>query len=118
MLINNAFTFRVPKDEKKVETATFRLGFFLGLSTILLVIILYTIATSPASIFPHFAAVMITYRFLAMTVLLVWGWYLFLLNNPRGLDMLVWKRFRVNYPFIFEVSLYFSFLKIFSTTNE
>jgi len=82
---------RVP-EEKPPVLSHFRLGFFLGMSLVLIFWILYWISLDSKR-FPRFSSIVIIYRMLLMTVLMVWAW---------GFNMFIWTKFGVNYQFIFE----------------
>jgi len=89
-------SLRVPTEMKKVGTATFRFGLFLGLSVAILGFCFYLVSVVDSDILLRMRPGLITYRMLAMAVLMTWYW---------GADMYVWTKYRVNYVFIFEFNL-------------
>lgn len=76
----------------------YQVGFFLGSTLILLLIVIFLSKSYWASpvAFARKEEIIVVFRALGLPVLLVWLW---------GLDMLIWERYRVNYAFIFDFDL-------------
>mmetsp|Transcript_17783 Transcript_17783/g.24763 ORF Transcript_17783/g.24763 Transcript_17783/m.24763 type:complete len:701 (-) Transcript_17783:238-2340(-) len=82
---------RVPESQSS-ELSFLGLGWNVGLSFPILLLICYTLSIFDHTIFPRFDSVIICYRMLAMLILMTWCW---------GVDMYFWTKYRVNYVFIF-----------------
>lgn len=84
---------RVPTEKKSVGVATFRFGFFLGISIALFTVCLYLTTVLDTRLLDKMRPGLIVYRMLWILVMMLWYW---------GVDMWVWTKHRVNYVFIFE----------------
>eukprot|EP01122_Echinamoeba_exundans_P013346 TRINITY_DN581_c0_g1_i1.p1 TRINITY_DN581_c0_g1~~TRINITY_DN581_c0_g1_i1.p1 ORF type:complete len:942 (+),score=153.67 TRINITY_DN581_c0_g1_i1:915-3740(+) len=84
---------RVPTEKKSVGVATFRFGFFGGISIALFLVCLYLTTVLDTRLLDKMRPGLIVYRMLSVMVLMLWYW---------GVDMWVWTKHRVNYVFIFE----------------
>eukprot|EP01117_Protostelium_nocturnum_P002326 TRINITY_DN1298_c0_g2_i3.p2 TRINITY_DN1298_c0_g2~~TRINITY_DN1298_c0_g2_i3.p2 ORF type:complete len:850 (-),score=195.94 TRINITY_DN1298_c0_g2_i3:4428-6977(-) len=85
---------RVTDQGKDKGRSSFVTGIALGISLMLIACMFYVGLTHPGKHnYPEFDSVIIVYRMIGISILLIWGW---------AIDMFVWTRYRVNYPFIFE----------------
>lgn len=84
---------RVPEEEEDMEATTLRFGLLFGMSLGFMIIIVYMMFVVQSVVVQKMRPDLIVFRMLFIATLLTWYW---------GVDMWIWAKHRVNYPFIFE----------------
>lgn len=84
---------RISNEAPEVGMATFRFGFFLGISIVLALIIAFICVITDSSYLIRLRPGLIVFRMLTLTTFVMWSW---------GLTMVVCTRHRINFSRIFE----------------
>lgn len=86
-------TLRVPEEEEDMENTTLRFGLLFGMSLGFMLIIIYMTFVVQSEVVQKMRPDLVVFRMLFVATLMTWCW---------GVDMWIWAKHRVNYPFIFE----------------
>ena len=84
---------RVPEEEEDMESTTLRFGLLFGMSLGFMLIIIYMTFVVQSDVVQKMRPDLVVFRMLFIATLMTWYW---------GVDMWIWAKHRVNYPFIFE----------------
>lgn len=84
---------RVSNEAPEVGMATFRFGFFLGVSIVMGFLVAFVSVITDSAYMIKLRPGLIVFRLLALITFLMWSW---------GLTMVVCTRYRINYTHIFE----------------
>lgn len=84
---------RVPEEEEDMENTTLRFGLLFGMSLGFMLIIIYMTFVVQSEVVQKMRPDLVVFRMLYVATLMTWCW---------GVDMWIWAKHRVNYPFIFE----------------
>lgn len=84
---------RVPEEEEDMESTTLRFGLLFGMSLGFMLIIIYMTFVVQSEVVQKMRPDLVVFRMLFIATLMTWYW---------GVDMWIWAKHRVNYPFIFE----------------
>lgn len=98
---------RVSSEAPEVGMATFRFGFFLGISIVMALIIAFICVITDSSYLVRLRPGLIVFRMLTLGTFLMWSW---------GLTMVVCNRHRINFTRIFEFTERPLYQQVFEVT--
>lgn len=87
---------RIPKKAAKDETSLFFVGFFVGISVAILLIILFLLSISNLDEVSHWNNVYLVYRCVSLPIIALWYF---------GFNCIIWTKTTIDYVFILELDV-------------